>query len=522
MDKTLGLPPVAAVWHPPGAIRFQYRGVPRWSGPWDNPNIFGLLMGTGVVLGAGFAISGLRAGLKTRKSDVAVYVRRLKSHGSCAPLRSNVRASLRRLPLLKVALRLVDAVLSVGRRPALATLAWAVVVVGLCGLALLKSYSRGAWLGTACGLVALGFQAGIGRMRAAIADPPRRVLMGFCTSWRPLAVLLLSLAVLAFWEFRHTEFAPARRAFSVGNQNDFSWRNRVAAWEGALAMMADHPIAGLGWNQPERIYDQFYRAPKVAEGMAIQLNHYFMIGMSLGLPALFCFAMYAGLGLTRNAAGATRGREGGSEEMRGVCRAGAVVLLVGLWFDGGLFNLSTGALFWVLLECGQGRSFTEKSRPGGISTPVPCAAVPQMPWLKPAATALFLVALVLTGLAWAGARDPFHREWFTVRTSDGGKLSAVAVMPGRGGPFPVVLFSPGASASAQSSGSVLQQFAELGLAVVGMDYDKTNQARFDAQMAGLLDALALKPWAQSNRVAWAGHSLGAQRQLSFLARHPER
>jgi hypothetical protein len=33
-----------------------------------------------------------------------------------------------------------------------------------------------------------------------------------------------------------------------------------------------------------------------------------------------------------------------------ICRAGAVVLLVGFWFDGGLFKLSVAPVFWALLE----------------------------------------------------------------------------------------------------------------------------------------------------------------------------
>jgi len=38
---------------------------------------------------------------------------------------------------------------------------------------------------------------------------------------------------------------------------------------------------------------------------------------------------------------------------KAVCRAGAVVLLVGFWFDGGLFKLATAAPFWILLELGR-------------------------------------------------------------------------------------------------------------------------------------------------------------------------
>ena len=75
-------------------------------------------------------------------------------------------------------------------------------------------------------------------------------------------MICASVGVLGFWSFRHTERVVARRAVSVANANDFSWRKRVAAWEGALQMMAEKPWFGFGWNQPERVYDQFYRAAK--------------------------------------------------------------------------------------------------------------------------------------------------------------------------------------------------------------------------------------------------------------------
>jgi len=36
-----------------------------------------------------------------------------------------------------------------------------------------------------------------------------------------------------------------------------------------------------------------------------------------------------------------------------VCRAAATVLMVGFWFDGGLFDLATASTFWILLELGR-------------------------------------------------------------------------------------------------------------------------------------------------------------------------
>jgi len=40
------------------------------------------------------------------------------------------------------------------------------------------------------------------------------------------------------------------------------------------------------------------------------------------------------------------------DSLRATCRAGAIVLLVGFWFDGGLFKLATASTFWILLELG--------------------------------------------------------------------------------------------------------------------------------------------------------------------------
>jgi hypothetical protein len=40
-------------------------------------------------------------------------------------------------------------------------------------------------------------------------------------------------------------------------------------------------------------------------------------------------------------------------------RAGAVVLLVGLWFDGGLFKMATTATFRILVELGKGDLATD-------------------------------------------------------------------------------------------------------------------------------------------------------------------
>jgi hypothetical protein len=38
--------------------------------------------------------------------------------------------------------------------------------------------------------------------------------------------------------------------------------------------------------------------------------------------------------------------------IKGICHAAAVVLLVGFFFDGGLFKMALAVPFWILLELG--------------------------------------------------------------------------------------------------------------------------------------------------------------------------
>ena len=344
----------AAVWQGETGHLFQYRGQVRWSGPWDNPNIFGMLMGVGFVLAVGRLVQS-------------------QSSAEC---------------------RVVSAEFGKWKWCALRWLrgGFLLAAVGMMGLGLVKSYSRGAWVATAVGLGCLGYQT----MACRTRETGEKSLPALpANSWAAsrglrLAVILVSLCVSAFWSLRSVEWLPARRVVSVGNVNDFSWRNRLAAWEGALQMMADRPWFGFGWNQPERVYDQYYRPARLTEGAAIQMNDYFMLGTTLGVPALMCFLMYVGLSLgasprfkvqnpksgNRNPYPSVRGPVDAAQDAEcgrqrtelvgpptlvlglwtldsaAVCRAGAVVLLVGFWFDGGLFNLATAATFWILLEVG--------------------------------------------------------------------------------------------------------------------------------------------------------------------------
>jgi O-antigen ligase len=310
----------------------------RSTGPWDNPNIFGLLMGVGIVLAIGSAVLNFRL-LGFSKSDAGCW----KGHR-------------RWWEVAFVIVYLVSA--------------------GLMGRGLLHSYSRGAWLATFCGSAYLFGNLRHRNAHLATALSPRppggegeslscaSCVSWFNKNWFSLSAILLSVVVLSFWHYRATEWYPARRAFSVTNTLDSTWRDRVAAWECALQITAEHPCFGAGWNQPERLYRRYYFLPEVSGSAGIRLNDYLLLGATLGIPALFCFGMYIWLSLKQKSEVRSQKSEIGSQDLRSdlrppasdllsaTCRAGAIVLLIGFWFDGGLLRLPTAATFWILLELG--------------------------------------------------------------------------------------------------------------------------------------------------------------------------
>jgi O-antigen ligase len=292
---------------------FQYNGLTRWTGVWDNPNVFGLLMGLSLVLSFGMAIGIWHAASNRLWRIIGIF--------------------------------------------------FSPVAALIVGFGLFKSFSRGAWLGTAIGvacLLWLKFQSGKWY-------PFGRSALWNWKTGSQVTIIVFALAALGFWQLRFIKWQPARRVFSSANANDFSWRNRIAAWKGAIRMMEHRPFFGYGWGKAETVYSEKYRPAQIESGAAIQMNDYFMLGISAGVPALVCFLVYVGLSLrsprsTFHSPQLTKGLclEGrGSMEqvevdwLRATSRAGAIVLLVGFFFDGGLFKLATGSMFWILLELGR-------------------------------------------------------------------------------------------------------------------------------------------------------------------------
>jgi O-Antigen ligase len=204
------------------------------------------------------------------------------------------------------------------------------VSAGMMAVGLVFSYSRGSWFGAAAGLIYLAKAHGKFKWRF--------VLPG---------ILIVAAVFCFFWNATPDDASWYMKRMDFGRP---SAQHRVAAWKAGFEMMLDHPF-GVGWNKAVEIYVKDYSPPQNGAAAMIT-NDYLMLGTELGLPALLCFIAYIYLKFKQKAA----------DSLQVACRAGALVLLVAFWFDGGLFTLATAAVFWILLELG-----TSPSQQTGIS-----------------------------------------------------------------------------------------------------------------------------------------------------------
>jgi hypothetical protein len=301
-------------------------------GLWDNPNTYGMLMGSGTTLAIALQVLSLKSNVQSPKS---------------------------------------------GRWRKMAII-FLFVAIFMMSVGLVMSYSRGAWLGTVIGLLYLAWC--YGKLK-----------------WKYVAIVVGLLVVGAglFWG-RTPDSAPwyIKRA-DLGRP---SAQHRASAWRAGLEIMRDHPL-GVGWNNAVSLYDKNYNPPEGGAG-AITTNDYMMLGTELGIPALLCFVAYVALcfrnrpfdwflpkrpssGLPppspvltgeEHPAGSGEGTIGKSaradarptlalDSTKVACRSSALVLLIAFWFDGGLFDLPTAAIFWILLELGSSASPQMKNKP---------------------------------------------------------------------------------------------------------------------------------------------------------------
>ena len=167
-------------------------------------------------------------------------------------------------------------------RPAICVLLFATCVL-LLVLALVFSWSRGAWLGAL---------AAIAAMAAAL---PRRMWLGICGVVAAAAVLISANTIGLLPDAirsRLTDFTQQVQVFDVRGQGitdaNYSVLERLAHWQAAGEMIRYHPWTGVGFSNYEAVYSQYalWNWP-IALGHAH--NIYLNVTAELGIPGLLAY-----------------------------------------------------------------------------------------------------------------------------------------------------------------------------------------------------------------------------------------
>lgn len=152
--------------------------------------------------------------------------------------------------------------------------------VAVAGLALLATYSLGAWLGTAAALLAMAILAGRRRVGLIGLGLGAVGLLGLLAS-RPERLL------------SHLQPGQGTTFF------------RLQLWQSALAMLRDHPLLGVGLDNFLYLYQQRYIAPEALAEANLSHPHNLVLQfwLELGLLGLLAglWLLGAGLRLARRA-----------------------------------------------------------------------------------------------------------------------------------------------------------------------------------------------------------------------------
>lgn len=195
-------------------------------------------------------------------------------------------------------------------------------VAAIMGVCLVLTYSRGAWLSVLAVVAVFG------------------VLYNRKILWLILLLPLLSL-------FSHDVLLE--RLMSIMNPTDTSSTLRLALWESTVAMIADHPIFGIGWGAYWMVYPNYdFFINNASTRIVHAHNMYLNIAAEIGIPGLLAFLAIT-YGHIKTAAKLMNSLADKytSGLLMGIA-AGLVGLMINGLTDYIMFNIQMSMLFWML------------------------------------------------------------------------------------------------------------------------------------------------------------------------------
>lgn len=312
-------PLVSCLFHQPNRETFYFEGRARFTALSSDPNVFGGLVALGLVITLGICVSNSHRWLNGRQSGASTkeYLSALIAPLCCV----------------------------------------------LLGLILLLTYSRGSWLAALVGSVAIVRDYNTVSRRSQVFWP-RIALWG----------LGLLISLTPFWlVFRdHDGSLFAERLFSLFDPNDFSARNRYAAWMAACSLLADNPFFGVGWSDYMPLLQGFYSSPLVNTSTAVNSSDLLILGVTMGIPCATAFLWCLASAIINNRSRVMFGGQGADVEEINflLCSAGSMTLFVASMFSGIILTFPLGPIFWVLLRLARISRDNTVSSNGGHETSV--------------------------------------------------------------------------------------------------------------------------------------------------------
>lgn len=192
----------------------------------------------------------------------------------------------------------------------------------IMSLALIFSFSRGAWLGAIGALLAYGFWQRRARLWIAI------LLLA-------IGILLVSLPVLR------------SRLDTIFNISHPLNRERIYIWKATLNMVKDHPWLGVGMgNYPFAYKDYMIKGAEI-EAPAFAHNIFLQIWAEGGLGAFLIFAGIVYLVL-RKGVGWIRSSHSSSRALAVASFSSLIGILIHNQVDCPIYSLHVGPVFWLL------------------------------------------------------------------------------------------------------------------------------------------------------------------------------
>jgi O-antigen ligase len=148
---------------------------------------------------------------------------------------------------------------------------WTYLGVGLMGITILLTYTRGVWIGTACGLI----------------------LMGFILNRKWGLYILGSILFAGVIAFTASTKMSSRitETIMMTNRGD---EERLTIWKANWEMVKDNPLVGIGYSQNKARLREYYDKLGVPQGYfeGHAHNEYIHLLSGTGLLGLLCYLIF--------------------------------------------------------------------------------------------------------------------------------------------------------------------------------------------------------------------------------------